>query len=190
LSVRDLAWKELYHHEGNVSLAADSVQQVTTVPLSLYRGGQRLLFINLALHDQQGREVSHNVYWVPTTLTTFDWAGSNFTHTPADRYEDLQALAHLPPVQLESHATRIADKRITEVTLHNPSSALAFQVHVAARTASGDLVAPVLWSDNWVEIAPGATTILSGALPPNPPADLAIEVEGWNVAHNTLRAAE
>ncbi|GAA3757471.1 glycoside hydrolase family 2 protein [Terriglobus aquaticus] len=191
VSVRDLAWKELYRNEQDVTLAADSVQQVTTVPVALYRSGQRILFLDLALRDSKGEEVSHNVYWVPTTLTSFDWYGTNYTHTPADRYEDLAALTRLPAAQVETHiALRNADKHTAKVTLRNPSSNLAFQVHVAARTAAGDLVAPVMWSDNWIEIAPGGTVVLTGVLPQSLPSDLVFEVEGWNVAHATLKAAE
>lgn len=191
VSVRDLQWHELYSTQREVNLAADSVQQITTIPQTLYRSGQRILFLDLALHDAQGLEVSHNVYWVPTTLSTFDWLATDYTHTPAERYEDLAALTRLPAAQVEAHVTTsLHDKRQAEVTLRNPSGTLAFQVHVAARTSTGDLVAPVLWSDNWIEIAPGATTVLTATLPATTPGDLVFEVSGWNVARATLKAAQ
>ena len=50
--------------------------------------------------------VSHNFYWVPGTLTTFDWAKTDYTHTPAARYEDLTALATLPAATSRRHAQR------------------------------------------------------------------------------------
>ena len=189
VSVRNLGWQELYHHDQDVTLTADSVQQVTTVPVALYRGADRILFLDLTLRDSQNHEVSHNTYWVPTTLTTFDFAGSDYTHTPAERYEDLSALTKLPAAPLDAKLSA-SSKQTTSITLHNTSGNVAFQVHVAARTASGDLVAPVLWSDNWIEIAPGATTTLTATLPHAAPADLVFQVDGWNVAPQTLKASE
>ena len=41
-----------------------------------------------------GKMVSRNFYWVPGTLTTFDWPKTDYTHTPAARHEDLTALAN------------------------------------------------------------------------------------------------
>ncbi len=191
VSVRDLAWHELYHTEQQLTLSPDSVQQVTAIPENLYRTNQHILFLDLRLQDAQKREVSHNFYWVPTTLTSFDWQNTSFTHTPADRYEDLSALTTLPIVPLQTQVSiKPGLDAVAEVSLHNPSTGLAFQVHVAARTPTGDLVAPVLWSDNWIEIAPGETTLLTGTLPRSAPHDVVFQVEGWNVHPVTLKAGK
>ena len=80
-----------------VDAAPDSAQRVFADARAPIRGAERLFFIDLTL-DRRGRarSVSRNFYWVPGTLTTFDWPKTDYTHTPAARHEDLTALANLP----------------------------------------------------------------------------------------------
>ena len=65
--------------------------------------------------------------------------------------------------------------------LENHSQALAFQIHAAARTASGGLIAPVFWSDNWIELTPGESTTLTALLPQDAAGTPVIHVDGWNI---------
>ena len=111
--------------------------------------------------------VSRNFYWVPGTLTTFDWERTDYTHTPAERHDDLTALTNLPPAKVLSSAEIETTPRGREVRLHleNTSAALAFQISAAVRTPSGGLIAPVFWSDNWIELTPGESTTLTALLP-------------------------
>jgi exo-1,4-beta-D-glucosaminidase len=76
------------------------------------------------------------------------------------------------------------------VHLNNPSANLAFQVRVAPRTTDGGLIAPVLWSDNWIELAPGESATLTASLPEDAPASPVIQVEGWNTRPLTLTPTE
>jgi exo-1,4-beta-D-glucosaminidase len=186
--VHNLAWKELYSTEATVNLAADSVERIATIPESLYSGAERIFLIDLTLTSPNGNLVSRNFFWVPGTLTTFDWEKSDYTHTPAVRHEDLTALANLPPAQLDSQAEveSTANGREVRVRLTNRSQVLAFQVRAAVRTASGDLIAPVLWSDNWIEVIPGESVTLTAALPDSATAEPVVQVDGWNVAPVTL----
>ena len=186
--VHNLAWKELYSAEATVNLAADSVERIATIPDSLYSSAERLFLIDLTLTGPNGNPVSRNFYWVPSTLTTFDWEKSDYTHTPAARHEDLTALADLPPAQLDSQAQLESAVNGPElrVRLTNRSQVLAFQVRAAVRTVSGDLIAPVLWSDNWIELIPGESITLTAALPRSAAPGSVVQIEGWNVAPVTL----
>jgi len=186
--VHDAAWKELYSAETIVDAGIDSAQRVLSIPESLYAGAERTFFIDLTLSDSAGQVVSRNFYWVPGTLTTFDWARTDYTHTPASRHEDLTALASLPQANVQANAEIESTPRGREihVHLHNTSSTLAFQIRGAARTASGGLIAPVLWSDNWIEIAPGESTSLTAILPESFTGAPIIQIEGWNVAAASL----
>lgn len=191
IHVHNLAWKELYSAEANVDSAADSAQRVISIPENLYSGAERVFLIDLALSDAAGHPISRNFYWVPGTLTAFDWARTDYTHTPADRHEDLTALKNLAPANVASQA-EIADTtsgREVRVHLANHSAVLAFQVKAAVRTSSGELVAPVFWSDNWIELIPGESTTLTALLPEDAPGDPVVQVEGWNVAPITLKPA-
>ena len=135
-----------------------------------------------------GHAVSHNFYWVPGTLTTFNWENTDYTHTPAARHEDLTALAHLPPAQIEAHAEIENNAHGREIYVHlaNHSKALAFQLRAAARTSSRGLIAPVLWSDNWIELVPGESTTLTARLPEGEANTPVVQIDGWNVAPISL----
>jgi exo-1,4-beta-D-glucosaminidase len=179
VDVRGLKWIQVFNTKLNVDSAPDSSQRIISIPESIYVGPERLFFIDLTLSDSAGRIVSHNFYWVPGTLTTFDWERTDYTHTPAMRHEDLSALANLPQAQVEASAEIEGHKLC--VRLKNTSNALAFQVRAAVRTSSGGLIAPVFWSDNWIELTPGESTELTAQLPDDAEAPV-IQIDGWNIA--------
>jgi exo-1,4-beta-D-glucosaminidase len=70
--------------------------------------------------------------------------------------------------------------------LDNGSEALAFQLRAALRTTTGGLIAPVLWSDNWIELVPGEQRTLTALLPESAPHETIVQIEGWNVAAQTI----
>ncbi len=186
--VHGLNWKPLYSAEATVDAAEDSSQTIVSIPDTLYSGGERIFFIDLLLSDAAGRVVSRNFYWVPGTLTTFDWEMTDYTHTTAQRHEDLTALTNLPPAQVHATAEIVSTAQGREVRVHlqSASGALAFQIRAEARTATGGLIAPVFWSDNWIELTPGDSRTLTAQLPDDAPANPVIHVDGWNVAPITL----
>jgi len=182
VDVRNVAWKQLYKQEAPVDAGADSSQVVVTIPESLYTDAERTFFIDLSLKDAAGKVVSRNFYWVPGTLTTFDWSRTDYTHTPAARHEDLSVLSSLPAAELVAHAEmeKTARGREVRVELENPSAALAFQVNAAVRTQAGGLIAPVIWSDNWIELVPGEKRVLTALLPDGFADGAKVEIASWN----------
>lgn len=188
VQVYDLHWKKLFDTTVPVNAAADSAQRVALVPENLFTGGERIFFIDLTLTDVSGKLVSHNFYWVPDTLTTFDWEKTDYTHTPALRHENLNALTSLPSAAVSARAEleKTAQGHVIKLHLSNSQAALAFQLRAAIRTAQGDLVAPVIWSDNWIELKPGETTTLTALLPDSAPESPVVKLEGWNVAEQTI----
>jgi exo-1,4-beta-D-glucosaminidase len=200
--VYNLEWKQLISSEATVDAGVDSSQRVFTIPNNLYAGADRIFFIDLTLSDASGNLLSRNFYWVPSTLTTFDWqdtgapdpAAGRFERkdggpdTPAERYEDLTALRSLPPAKILSRAEIENTPRGREILLHldNQSAALAFQVRAAVRTPSEDLIAPVFWSDNWIELVPGESRTLTALLPDNAGAAPIVQLDGWNIASETI----
>jgi len=189
--VHNLAWKELFSSDAIVDAGLDSAQRVFSIPQSLYAGADRVFFIDLTLSDASGRVVSRNFYWVPGTLSTFDWSKTDYTHTPAARHEDLTALASLPPAKVTAHAEIESTPRGRELRLQldNQSTTLAFQLRAAIRTQSGGLIAPVFWSDNWIELVPGESRTLTALLPENALAAPIVQLEGWNVAQQVIAPA-
>ena len=189
LRVFNLTGKEIYSAQAVVESAPDSAQRVFSIPEILYQDADRILFVDLTLADASGAVVSRNFYWVPTTLTTFDWPKTDYTHTPAERNEDLAALTNLPPAKVTARAEIETTPNGRELRLHldNASAVLAFQISAAARTPSGGLIAPVFWSDNWIELLPGESRTLTATLPETAPADFIVQIEGWNIAPETIK---
>jgi exo-1,4-beta-D-glucosaminidase len=188
IHVHNQAWKELYTAESTLDASADSVQRIFTPLTNLYTGSDRIFFIDLSLSDASGKLLSRNFYWVPGTLTTFDWLKSDYTRTPALRHEDLTALTSLPTAKVAAHAEIEKTPRGRELRLQldNSSEALAFQLHAALRTTTGGLIAPVIWSDNWIELVPGEQRTLTALLPENAPEGTIVQLEGWNVVAQTI----
>ena len=186
--VHNLGWQELYKSEKAADVAADSAQRVVSLPESLFTGANRIFFIDLTLKDEAGHVVSHNFYWIPDTLTSFDWEKTDYTHTPAYRHEDLSALTTLPQAKITARAEIETTPRGREIKLHldNQSPTLAFQLRAAARTPNGGLIAPVFWSDNWIELPPGESTTLTALLPEGETETPAVIVDGWNISAQTL----
>jgi len=191
IEVHSLDWKPLYSSDAQIDVAPDSSQAIAALPASLYADAGKVLFVDLTLSDADGRAVSRNFYWVPTTPTAFNWAKTTYVTTPASHYEDLTALAALPKVKLAAKASIETTSHGREVLLRltNASATLAFQVHGAVRTPSGGLIAPVFWSDNWIEVLPGETRTLTALLPENAGPAPEVQLDGWNIAQETLKPA-
>lgn len=188
VEVHNLDWQLLYKSANSADVSADSTQRVFDLPESLFTDGNRIFFIDLTLRDQAGNTVSHNFYWVPDTLTTFDWEKTDYTHTPAFRHENLSALTSLPQAKVTARAQieNTSKGREIKLRLDNQSSTLAFQLRAAARTPSGGLIAPVFWSDNWIELPPGESTTLTALLPDSETETPTVILDGWNVPSQTL----
>ena len=188
VQVHGFTWNDLYDAQAVVDAGPDSAQRVFTIPDSLYASAERIFFVDLTLSDASGHVLSRNFYWVPGTLTTFNWPKTWYTYTPAERYEDLNALTHLPTATVTAHAeiTGTEHGRELRLQLDNHSAMLAFQLHAAVRTPSGALIAPVIWSDNWIELVPGESATLTALLPKDADRSPIVQLEGWNLPATTI----
>jgi exo-1,4-beta-D-glucosaminidase len=149
-------------------------------------GLSRTYFIELELASADGKSISRNVYWLSTQTDELDWAHSNWYLTPVTRYADLTPLQSLPIATSEVRATMRHEgaEDIASVTLTVPpsSKAVALFQHVSIkRPAGGELMLPILWSDNDVTLWPGESLTLTAHLA-TPGAEVpVVEVSGWNV---------
>ncbi len=189
VDVHGIGWNELYSASRVVNASPDSSFAAFYLPPTLFNGMERIFFIDLKLTDAKGHVVSRNFYWVPYAPTKFDWSATLYTHTPAELYPDLTALARLPQSSVQAQAVSVQTQHGREIRLHltNHSNALAFQIRVVVRTPSGGLIAPVMWSDDWIELVPGESRTLTAVLPLSAPANAVVKLSGWNIASQTLR---
>jgi exo-1,4-beta-D-glucosaminidase len=190
--VYDFGLKEISSQRMSVNVEADTSKRVLTIPPFPDDPAAAVYFVRLHLHDQAGKEVSSNFYWLPAKLSRLDWDKTPDTaFTPIATFEDLTALNHLPPVRLEANGkieTGLSGDS-ARVTLHNPSQNLAFQVHVGIRNVnSEEEILPVLWEDNYLDLMPGESKELTARyLKRNALGEGAtLKVEGWNIEPITV----
>ena len=145
-------------------------------------------FIFLQATDAEDHELTATEYFLPDELDDYDWGKTDWTTTPIVRYASYRSLDELPSVSCEA-TVRCVDMSANryEVTLRNPSKAVAFFIRLAARDAAGGLLCPVFWSDNYVTLAPGQQRTITCTLPtaPEKPATH-ITLEGWNVQNTSI----
>lgn len=176
----------------NIDLPANAVRALATLPA--LAGLSRTYFIELELAAANGRPLSRNVYWLSTQTDELDWVHSNWYLTPVTRYADLTPLQSLPTATSEVRATMRHDgaEDVTTVTLEVPPSsrALALFQHVSIRQSEGgELVLPILWSDNDVTLWPGESLTLTARSATPRVATPVVEVSGWNVPTRSIPIA-
>jgi exo-1,4-beta-D-glucosaminidase len=168
----------------DIDLAGNGARQLATLPA--LAGLSPTYFIELELASANGEPVSRNVYWLSTQADELDWARSNWYFTPVTRYADLTALQSLPAATSEVRATVRHEGAgdVVTVTLTVPlsSSAVALFQHVSIRrSAGGEPMLPILWSDNDVTLWPGESLTLTARFATPGAAAPVVEVSGWNV---------
>ncbi len=205
--VFDLAMTEKYSKQADLSVEPDSSTPAFSLP-SL-PGLSATYFVSLSL-ESAGEIVSRNFYWLSTHAETLDWGRQEedtsgqydiSTWTPTKDFADYKALNGLTKVDLDANAEnkkKNSEEGSTTVTLHNPSSSLAFAVHLKIKKnsnrrasregAQDDEILPVLWTDNYFALLPGETRTITATY--RAPGNIfpSVEVEGWNVVHKGVEA--
>ncbi len=167
----------------NIEVAGNAARQLAMLPA--LNGLSRTYFIELELASAGGQSISRNVYWLSTQTDELDWEHSTWYLTPVTRYADLTPLQSLAAATSEVRATlrHEAAEDIVTVSLTVPASSAAlglFQHVSLKRSAGGEPMLPILWSDNDVTLWPGESLTLTAHVAPGA-ATPVVEVSGWNV---------
>lgn len=160
------------------------------VALALPALAADVTFVDLRLTTADGELVSQNAYWLPRTPDVVDYAQASWLHAPTAVHADLSALRRLPPAALTVQASRgpAGGSDDLRVALTNPGDTLAFFAQLRLADAAGADVLPVLWSDNYVSLWPGETTVVHARIPGAAlPRDLTVEVRGLNLPPTSAR---
>ncbi len=152
-------------------------------------------FLKLELRDASGKLVNDNFYWLSTKPDVLDWRKKfEEVYTPESAYADLSGLNSLPPVKLaiRSSITHEGKEEVVHAFVENPSSSLAFMVHVrVAKAKDDDDVVPIFWDDNYVSLLPGENRELTARFEAANAGDgeLVLTIDGWNVVASNLPLA-
>jgi exo-1,4-beta-D-glucosaminidase len=185
IRVRNLDGSVAYERRlKDIDLKGNGAQQLAVLPA--LNGLSRTYFIELELASAVDKSISRNVYWLSAQTDELDWAHSTWYLTPVTQYADLTSLESLPAATATVRATiqHGGAEDIASVTLTAPpsSKAVALFQHVSIkRSAGGEPVLPILWSDNDVTLWPGESLTLTAHFATAGAATPVVEVTGWNV---------
>ena len=192
-TIYDIQAREKASQEGTLDIPADS--SVRALQLRRPDDLSTTYFLKIQLSDASGKLVSENFYWLSTKSDELDWKKQLETvYTPQSAYADLTGLNALPPVTVavRSSFSQEGKQAVVRVLLENPSSSLAFMVHLrVAQAGNGEDVVPIFWDDNYVSLLPGEKRELSARFDSvhNSPDGLVLDVDGWNVTAASLPLA-
>jgi exo-1,4-beta-D-glucosaminidase len=186
--------KEIDTHNAKLDIPADAATKA--FDLSKPANLSKTYFLKLYLHDASGKLISDNFYWLSTKLDTLDWTKRKDTvYTPQKEFADLTGLSSLPQIKLEmtSSAQEENGKGIVTVQLKNPTTSVAFQVHLRlTKGKDGDDLVPIFWDDNYFSLLPGEDKSVSatydssdaGGKPP------VLELDGFNITPATANLSQ
>jgi exo-1,4-beta-D-glucosaminidase len=147
-----------YKKELSVDMKANSSKEILSladlnIPV--------VYFIDIRLYDETGKEIDNNFYWISPQDDLPDYEDDSeawYVTTPSKQYADFMALNDMPKVDVKGKMLLKKNNGTTifEVTLENNSDKIAFFIHVdIIDSNTGDIIVPVLWSDNYVSLLPG-----------------------------------
>ena len=193
--IYNLDAKELASKEARLDLAPDSSTKAFDLPIP--EGLSQTYFLRLQLHDANGKLLSDNFYWLSRKPDVLDWAHKQDTvYTPQKEFGDLTGLNNLPRVNVEaSMATTAVDispgqPRTSHVLVRNPSTSVAFMVHLRLTNGKGgEDIVPLTWEDNYFSLLPGESRAVQVGYPgPGRQGQKAVlEVEGFNIIPQTIQ---
>ena len=185
-TIYDINAKERASQDASLDIPADS--SVRALQLQPVEGLAPTYFLKLALHDASGKLMSDTFYWLSTKPDVLDWAKKfEEVYTPQSAYADLSGLNTLPPAKLTVRSSMSQDgkDRVVHAFVENPSSSLAFMVHLRiAKARDGEDVVPIFWDDNYFSLLPGEKRRVTARFESAKAGggNLVLTVDGWNVA--------
>ena len=190
-SVYDFNLRRLFFRKIPLDSAADSVQRLVTLPSENI--DSQVYFVKLVLFDKNQSVLSTNFYWLPKTLSTYNWSDEDQQKHPyyigVTSYEDLSMLNQLQKVHLNASASSSihSEGKDVRAEVRNPSKSLAFQIHLSiVEGKSGEEILPVLWDDNYFSLMPGESrSVIAHYSPVANAGQLRLEVDGWNIDAET-----
>jgi exo-1,4-beta-D-glucosaminidase len=155
---------EMYNLDGELKYSKnittgvepDSIQKCFILPQ--INNLSSTYFLRLQLKDAKGNVKSINWYWLSQKPDVLDWVKSKWYMTPQSGYTDFSALQNIGKTSLKVSYTseKKTDSIVHAVTITNRGKTVAFQVHLRVlKGRSGDDILPILFSDNYIQLAPG-----------------------------------
>jgi exo-1,4-beta-D-glucosaminidase len=167
--------------EVRTDIAANSVRRLLRVDRQFVSGP--LYFLDVRLHDAQGKMLASNFYWLPRHEDILDYAASTWFVMPIARFADLQALNRLPAATVRVKTLDSTARGKQMVRLENTSDYIAFMLYLELQNERGEPILPAYWEDNYVSLLPHEVRFVNVTFPARK-GKVQVRVSGWNVKIN------
>lgn len=188
--IYDLNMKERYSRQEALDAAADSTNNIFTLPE--ISDLTPVYFLKLTLADASGKLVGSNFYWLTSKPETITHGVINLEDGFAQTFADFRPLSQMPKTTVKATTQTTQDHKdvVTHITLQNHDATLAFFIRLnLSACGSGKEILPVLWSDNYVSLIPGETLELTATYLAPHPEPVRVDIAGWNVNHLAVGCA-
>lgn len=176
----DTKSKMLKEYEWSASIAPNQSQLLQS--LDLPEMSTPVYFLELILQNEHHQMIDHNIYWLSKKE---DIMGED---TKIIQQANFQELNDLPQATLKVNYSFDQNEKgtILTVKLENTSDKISFFNRLNIKTKGSDIVAPILWSDNFITIFPHQTEEITarfnqGSTKKEPPI---LVIDGWNTKYN------
>jgi len=160
-TIYNLDGSQKYDHTASVDVDADGTAKCFALPAAAEFSDT--YFLRLQLFDNGGNVKSINWYWLSKKGDVLNWKKSKWYMTPETSYTDYTGLKDMGKTALKVsyYTDKAADSTYHAVTIINTGKTVAFQVHLRAlKGKDGDDILPVIFSDNYIELAPGESRVI------------------------------
>lgn len=186
--VYNIDGEKKYLNTKEIDLAEDGVTRCFTIPE--VKGLSSTYFLRLELINAENEIVSINWYWLSKKDDTVDFDTWTFYYCPQIKFADFTELKSLPSTTLDANYLSENGENETKhkIMIKNTGSSVAFFVHIRVLDKKGgDDILPVIFSDNYLLIAPGETREIECRYEnknanSNKPF---FEISSWNVVGNS-----
>ncbi len=182
-----------YSNSVTTNVNEDGTQTCFAIPQ--VSGLSDVYFLRIELKDAQQQTKSINWYWLSKKADELNWKKSKWFYTQQSAYADFSALHNIPStiVDVQASINKKQSETSHTITITNTGKAVAFFVHIRTlKGKNGDDILPVIFSDNYISLAPGESRTLECSYE-NKDAENAkpyILISGWNIDATKSKAGK
>ena len=184
IKVFDINSKLLLNKELAVSVDEYVSNKVFELPEVSSLG--QLVFVDLSLKTNEGRELAHNFYWLSAKKDVIDYEKGTWVYTPNKQYADFTSLQTMPKVGITTKQSVSENKEYIEVKvkIKNESNQLAFFIEaIVTDLTTGKAILPVFWDENYISVLPSSERIIIAKVRASDvkAKNIKVNLNGWNL---------